>query len=50
MSEFDRINEETEKLRAETERLAKHNDGVYHAIAIIIALVALFISLWKLWM
>lgn len=48
MTELDRINRQTNELRAETERLAKRKDGIYHTLAFAIAFVALAVALISL--
>lgn len=48
MNELDRIDRQANELKAETERLAKHKDGIYHLIAFVIAFVALAVALISL--
>lgn len=47
MKEIDRINSQANELKAETEKLAKRNDNIYHIIAVVIAVTALVIALFK---
>lgn len=48
MTDLDRINRQTSELRAETERLAKRKEGIYYALAFVIALTALVVALISL--
>lgn len=48
MTDLDRLKVQTDELRAETERLAKRNDGIYYAISIIISLMALVLAVVSL--
>lgn len=48
MTDLDRINAQAGELRAETERLAKRKDGIYYALAFVIALTALAVALFGL--
>lgn len=48
MTDLDRINTQAGELKAETERLAKRKDGIYHTLAFVIAFVALAVALISL--